>query len=156
MDRFLVHRDPGSLPGKVIGPAAHEAANKRAPERAALRNMTHAHLGVRAHRGIGRPTAQFLAATTLIEQLLRWPTQRPDSHSKTAPTLTRVITFASHSHYGVHICKLIRAGQKSHSHRSLQLRYTGSLLLRVEEPEPHPRGYEAGVRRLRGRGWGWG
>jgi hypothetical protein len=79
MDRFLVHRDPGSLPGKVIGPAAHEAANKRAPERAALRSMTHAHLGVGAHRGIGRPTAQFLAATKLIEQLLRWPTQRPDS-----------------------------------------------------------------------------
>jgi hypothetical protein len=71
MDRFLVPRDPGSLPGKVIGPAAHEAANKRAPDRAALRSMMHAHLGVRAHRGIGRPTAQFIAATTLIEQLLR-------------------------------------------------------------------------------------
>ena len=55
MDRFLVHRDPGSLPGEVIGPAAHEAANKRALERAALRSMMHAHLGVRAHRGIGRP-----------------------------------------------------------------------------------------------------
>ena len=113
MDRFLVHRDPGSLPGEVIGPAAHEAANKRALERAALRSMMHAHLGVRAHRGTRPPTAQFLAATTLIEQLLRWPTQRRAGEValKTAPTLTRVITFASHSHYRVHIYKLINSSR---------------------------------------------
>jgi hypothetical protein len=89
MDRFLVHRDPGSLPGKVIGPAAHEAVNKRAPERAALRSMMHAHLGVGAHRGIGRPHGAVprgddtdRATAALADSTPRLSLENcPDSHS---------------------------------------------------------------------------